>query len=113
AFKERATLEEIEWNDEWIPNFWVEDDFKIIRSLSQTFNWTKEYIFQNEGLFNLDVLGLNMSVPWDMELVKFFIERSYGRRMSENKAVFDKVFEPLLTDEILKKLFYCEYEPYE
>lgn len=48
-----------------------------------------------------------------MELVKFFIDRGYGGRMSENKAVYDKVFEQLLTDDILKKLFSCEYTPYE
>lgn len=91
---------------------WPEDDIKMIRSLSQTFNWTKEYILQNEEKLDLDVLGLNMTVPWDLDLVKFFIKRGYGGRMSENKAVFDRVFKPLLTDEILDMLFRLEYEKY-
>ena len=54
-----------------------------------------------------------MSVPWDMELVKLFIMKGFGGRMSENKAVFDKVFKPLLTEEILDKLFRCEYDKYQ
>jgi len=54
-----------------------------------------------------------MTVPWDIELVKFFIDRGYGGRMSENKAVFDKVFEPIITDGIIEKLFNCEYKTYE
>lgn len=111
AFKIRANELNIEWNDEWIPD-WNFDDKKLIRSLSQTFQWSKEFIFENEDLLNLDVLGLNMTVPWDMDLVKFFVKRGYGGRMSENKAVFDKVFKPLLTDEILDMLFRLEYEKY-
>lgn len=91
---------------------WNNDDLNMIRSISQTFEWSKNYIFENEDLLNLDVLGLNMTVPWDMDLVKFFIKRGYGGRMSENKAVFDKVFKPLLTDEILDMLFRLEYEKY-
>lgn len=112
TFRKRAEELDLEWDDSWNPNF-DEDEVKRIRSLSQTFPWTKEYIYENEDILDLDVLGLNMTVPWDMELVKFFIERGYGGRMSENKAVFDKVFEPILTDEIIHKLFNCEYEPYE
>ncbi|MBV5312770.1 MAG: hypothetical protein JZU47_05705 [Prolixibacteraceae bacterium] len=112
-FKELAKeLGIADWDDSWIPNF-EEDETKLIRSLSQTFSWSKEYIYENEDILDLDVLGLNMTVPWDMELVKFFIERGYGGRMSENKAVFYKVFEPILTDEIIRKLFNCEYERYE
>jgi hypothetical protein len=111
-FKQRADELDLEWDDDWIPKF-EEDEIKFIRSLSQTFPWTKEYIFQNEDNLNLDVLGLNMTVPWDMELVKFFIDRGFGGRMSENKAVFEKVFEPILTDGIIEKLFNCEYKPYE
>lgn len=112
AFKTRAEELNIAWKESW-EEMWDEVDCKIIRSLSQTFPWSKEYIVENEQILNLDVLGLNMTVPWDMELVKFFIERGYGGRMSENKAVFDKVFEPILTDDILLKLFNCEYTPYE
>lgn len=112
AFKTRAEELNITWKESW-EEMWDEVDCKIIRSLSQTFPWSKEYIVENEQILNLDVLGLNMTVPWDMELVKFFIERGYGGRMSENKAVFDKVFEPILTDDILLKLFNCEYTPYE
>jgi hypothetical protein len=112
AFKERFSEVDIKWDDLW-ESEWPEDTNKMIRSLSQTFTWSKEYIYENEDILDLDVLGLNMSVPWDMELVKFFIERGYGGRMSENKAVFEKVFEPILTDEIIHKLFNCEYERYE
>jgi len=112
AFKERFKEIDINWDDSW-ENEWGEETNKIIRSLSQTFPWTKEYIYNNEDILDLDVLGLNMSVPWDMELVKFFIEKGYGGRMSENKAVFEMVFEPILTDEIIQKLFNCEYERYE
>ena len=100
-----------DFEESWIPEF-SEDDEKMIRSLSQTFEWSKKYIMENEELLNLDVLALNMTVPWDFELVKFFIRRGYGSRMTENKAVFDKVFEPLLTDSIVEKLFRCEYEKY-
>lgn len=112
TFKVRAEEFDIEWQDSY-DEMWSEESCMLIRSLSQTFPWTKEYIFQNEDKLNLDVLGLNMTVPWDMELVKFFIERGYGDRMSENKAVFEKVFEPILTDGIIEKLFNCEYKPYE
>ena len=100
-----------DFEESWIPEF-SEDDEKMIRSLSQTFEWSKKYIMENEELLNLDVLALNMTVPWDFELVKFFIRRGYGSRMTENKAIFDKVFEPLLTDSIVEKLFRCEYEKY-
>lgn len=100
-----------EFKEDWIPQF-DDETKKKIRSISQTFQWSKEFIFENEDLLNLDVLGLNMTVPWDMELVKFFVKRGYGGRMSENKAVFDKVFKPLLTDEILDMLFRLEYEKY-
>jgi len=112
AFKERFSEVEIKWDDSWEVE-WPEETNKRIRSLSQTFPWSKDYICENEHLLDLDVLGLNMSVPWDMELVKFFIKKGYGGRMSENKAVFDKVFEPILTDEIIQKLYNCEYERYE
>lgn len=112
AFRERADELDVDWEDYW-ESEWPDEDNKKIRSLSQTFPWTKEYIFENEDILDLDVLGLNMTVPWDMELVKFFIDRGYGGRMSENKAVFDKVFEPILTDGIIEKLFNCEYKPYE
>lgn len=111
VIKKRANELNIEFKDEWIPD-WSFEDEKLIRSLSQTFQWSKDYIFENEDLLNLDVLGLNMTVPWDMDLVKFFVKRGYGGRMSENKAVFDKVFKPLLTDEILDMLFRLEYEKY-
>jgi hypothetical protein len=112
AFRERAEEFDIEWDDTY-DTMWSEETCRIIRSLSQTFPWTKEYIFKNEENLNLDVLGLNMTVSWDMELVKFFIDRGFGGRMSENKAVFDKVFDPILTDGIIEKLFNCEYKPYE
>ena len=111
VIKKRANELNIEFKDEWIPD-WSFEDEKLIRSLSQTFQWSKDYIFENEDLLNLDVLGLNMTVPWDMDLVKFFIKRGYSGRMSENKAVFDQVFKPLLTDEILDMLFRLEYEKY-
>lgn len=111
VIKKRANELNIEFKDEWIPD-WDIDDEKLIRSLSQTFQWSKDYIFENEDLLNLDVLGLNMTVPWDIDLVNFFVKRGYGGRMSENKAVFDKVFKPLLTDEILDMLFRLEYEKY-
>lgn len=109
--KKRASELNLSFDDNWIPA-WNTDDERIIRSLSQTFPWNKEFIYENEDLLNLDVLGLNMTIPWDMELVKFFVKRGYGGRMSENKAVFDKVFKPLLTDEILDMLFRLEYEKY-
>jgi hypothetical protein len=110
TFKERAEGLGLEWLN-IIPK-WDIEHCKKIRSLSQTFPWSKEFIFENEDLLNLDVLGLNMTVPWDIDLVKFFVKRGYGGRMSENKAVFDKVFKPLLTDEILDMLFRLEYEKY-
>lgn len=112
TFKGRASKLGVDWCESWEEE-WPENVNMKIRSLSQTFPWTKEYIFENEEMLDLDVLGLNMTVPWDIELVKFFIDRGYGGRMSENKAVYDKVFAPLLTDEILRKLFACEYTPYE
>lgn len=110
--KDKAKVFNLEFNENWIPK-WTEDDKKMIRSLSQTFNWTKDFIYKNEELLDLDVLGLNMSVPWDIDLVKFFIRKGYGGRMSENKAVFDKVFKPLLTDEIVEMLFKLEYPKYQ
>jgi hypothetical protein len=109
--KKRVNELNLPFDDDWIP-VWDKEDEKMIRSLSQTFLWSKEYIYENEDLLNLDVLGLNMTVPWDMDLVKFFVRHGYGGRMSENKAVFDKVFKPLLTDEILDMLFRLEYERY-
>ena len=111
AFKVRCEVLQIDWDDSWIPEF-DKNEMKVIRSLSQTFSWTKEYIFRNEDSLDLDVLGLNMSIPWDMELVKYFIEKGYGNRLSENKAVYDKVFKTILIDEIVEKLFRCEYDPY-
>ena len=89
-----------------------ENDIKIIRSISQTYNWTADYIINNYELFDLDILSLNMSVPWDIELVKFFINKGYGHRMAQNKAVFDKVFLPILNDNIIEKIFRLEYEYY-
>ena len=89
-----------------------ENDIKIIRSISQTYNWTADYIINNYELFDLDILSLNMSVPWDIELVKFFINKGYGHRMAQNKAVFDKVFSPILNDNIIEKIFRLEYEYY-
>ena len=109
--KRRASELNLLFDDNWIP-IWSKENEKLIRSLSQTFLWSKEYIYENEELLNLDVLGLNMTVPWDMDLVKFFFKRGYEGRMSENKAVFDRVFKPLLTDEILDMLFRLEYEEY-
>jgi len=110
--KDKAKVFNKEFNENWIPK-WTEEDKKMIRSLSQTFNWTKDFIYNNEELLDLDVLGLNMSVPWDIDLVKFFIRKGFGGRMSENKAVFDKVFKPLLTDAIVEILFNLEYPKYK
>ncbi len=109
--KKQAKKINVKFDDEWIPKFDAEEE-KQIRSLSQTFKWTKDYIFQNEKNLNLNVLGLNLTVPWDFEMVKFFIKRGYGGSMSENKAVFEKVFKSILTEEIVNMLFKLEYEKF-
>lgn len=103
--------DKINFKESWIPELSKKDEM-LIRSLSQTFEWSKQYIYDNQDLLNLEVLALNMSLPWDFELVRFFIKKGYGSRLSENKAVFDKIFQPILTDTILEKLFKCEYNNY-
>ena len=95
-----------------IPHNFSEQKMNEIRSFVISENWNKEYIINNYELFDLDILSLNMSVPWDIELVKFFISKGYGHRMAQNKAVFDKVFLQILNDNIIDKIFHLEYEYY-
>lgn len=47
-----------------------------IRSFSHSFNWTKEYIKENEDEFNFGIFSLNLFVLWALELVFLLSNKS-------------------------------------
>lgn len=80
--------------------------------MSQTTPWSIDYIEQNKEYLDLETLAFNVSIPWNIEFVKFFVNEGLGFHIARNKTVFEKVFAPILTDEIVEKLFRMEYERY-